>query len=275
MSTPTTTTTATPPTSGSGRMPLAAKIVVFALLPVMLIGTLAAVFGIGILRGVGPVQLSESSPAASSVLIDMENAEIVVVPSTDANVHATLEGTYFGREPQLRAENLGDVTRIEGGCARFGFLGPCSVVLTVSLPADLPLEINGMNGRISIDQITGPISIGTTNGSITVTGASGALELRTNNGAVMVRQSTSTELDVSTTNGNVELELADAPTAATAKTTNGSILLQLPAANVRYNLSTDTVNGNVDTGGVTVDSSSDRRVTLTTTNGSVTVRAIG
>lgn len=265
-------------------MPLGLKLVLFVFLPIFLILVfVTSVFGLGALGGgVGwfggfnatPVSSEQQVEAGSSVFVDIEDAELNFVESDDSQVHVTVDGSYSGKAPEITARTNNGVTEITGGCENRGFFNNCRLEVTVAMPADLPLDVKGVNGRVSIDEIEGPISVETTNGAIEVSGASGDLDLQTNNGAISVQDSSSMRIDVGTTNGRIELELVDAPTSVEAQTTNGSIEVQLPG-DASYDVDADTVNGNVDTDGVSIDSDSERSLRLETTNGSITVEPRG
>lgn len=271
----------TPPTPAREGMPIGLKLVLFMFLPTFLaLVIVASLLGFGALRGFGgfggaPVSSEQQSEAGESVFVDIDDADLTFEPSTDSQVHVTMEGTYSTNEPEISVETVDGVTEITGGCERVMFFSNCRIRVTVEMPADLALDVQGVNGRISIDRITGAISVETTNGGIDVSGASADLELRTNNGEVSVRRSSSTDVVVSTTNGRIELELTDAPTNVDAATINGSIKLQLPVADVSYDLNADTVLGDVETDDIPVDRGSDRTIRLETTNGSIDVEPLG
>lgn len=141
------------------------------------------------------------------------------------------------------------------------------------LPAALPLNVVGQNGRLTATGLTGALTLETTNGAIRTEGSRGDLELQTTNGGIDVRDAGSRRVTATTTNGGVELDFLDPPTSVQARSTNGAITVRLPADRVTYRVDARTTNGEIDSGSVPSDPSSRRSITAATTNGKVTVEA--
>ncbi len=108
--------------------------------------------------------------------VDIDNARLSFDPSTDSEVRVTLEGRYSNTVPELSVATVGGVTEITGGCdSGFTFFTSCDVEVIVSMPASLPLEVEGTHG------------------------------------AVTVRDSASPQVDAASINGRIEMELDEAP----------------------------------------------------------------
>ncbi len=124
----------------------------------------------------------------------------------------------------------------------------------------------------------------TTNGPIAVTGTGGRLEVDTKNGSVSAR-GVSGGVHAETTNGSVTVELASLAAAVDLSTTNGRIDLSIPPQ-AKADLKASCTNGRIEVSDLTLDRTTESRrrlegrlngggtpVDLRTTNGSIRIRA--
>jgi hypothetical protein len=264
------------PAERPGLSPVA-KILLFVGLPLLAILIVVAVIlvTLGLFRA-SPVSENSTADAGSSVSVKVPNADLSFTPSDDDQVHVTMTGRFAGQRPTIQARTSGDETRITGGCPNgWNFLARCEVSVVVSLPDDLDLTVEGMNGRIKAEDLTGNLDLGTTNGRIETSNTSGRVDVHTTNGAIDVRGAQSRDVRVETTNGAVEITFADAPDTVTARSTNGAITIRVPDDGEDYFVRADTTNGNINTDEVPSDRRADREITAQTTNGAVTVERTG
>ncbi|WP_411719917.1 DUF4097 family beta strand repeat-containing protein [Mycetocola sp.] len=255
------------------RLSPAVLVLLFVGIPLLVLALIIAgsVAAVNAFRG-EPVSDSVDADAGSSVLIDAPNASIRLSVSDDDEIHATMRGASSGREPSLEVTTEGGETEIRGGCpGGFFVFNRCRVRIDVALPADLDVTVDGRNGAITADGLTGNLNLSTTNGSIEVEQSSGALMLRSTNGRIQVEDSTSTEVQAQTTNGGVQLSFAEAPDEVTANSTNGAIRVEVPDDGTGYDIQADTTNGRVDTEDVPSDRRADHTITAQTTNGGITI----
>jgi hypothetical protein len=256
-------------TSPSG-LSLLAKLLLFAVLPIVVALALVAVVLSTLFTRGSDVTANERVEARSEVVVDVDNAEVRLLPSADDDVHVRMTGYQWGHDPQLVAGTSGDSTIIEGGC-RGGWFGICRITLTVSLPAELPLVVDSTNGAITVEDLAGPLSLSTNNGAVRVSDSSGEIEASTSNGAVTVEDSASPRVAASTSNGRIELRFDEAPVTVDARTSNGGVSIGVPVDGYEYRVDVETVNGSVDDSAVPVDNDSNRSIFVRTSNGSVTV----
>lgn len=266
----------TPPPTPQSRpaspgLSTAAKLVLFVGLPVLALILIAVTAWVAswVLRG-EPVNERFDLEAGSSVEVTVPNAAMDFAPSDDDQVHVTITGTYSGREPEITAATAGGVTAVRGDCGE-GWFNRCSLRVTVTLPESVPLTVEGRNGRLTAERLTGPLDFETTNGGIEMRRMTGDLDLRTTNGGIRVDGARSGAVSASTTNGGVELTFDRAPDMVDAGSTNGAITIRVPDDDEPYFITADTTNGQVDTDEVPSDRSADRVITAETTNGNVTV----
>ena len=190
---------------------------------------------------------------------------------------ADISGTkYAGNEPALKALKVdivssGDSIRIRTvpPSGRWGNMGASYVV---RVPRRTSLErIQSSNGRISVSGLDATARLETSNGSIEAIDVSGPVNLRTSNGSVRaerirkgleartsngaIRADLGGPMDsgtvrLTTSNGSVELSMAEFKTQdADITTSNGSITVRLPgsvSADVKANTSNSSITNEFD-----------------------------
>ena len=259
--------------AGTGPTPVW-RILLYIFIPIVGLLLLIAVAVFALWGRSGSVDRSADLAPGTSLSVLLPNAQIVLEPSPDDQVHVRMTGSYFGTEPTLSARTEGGVTEVRGGC-RSQFFSRCSVTVAVQLPRALPVTAVGENGRIAASGLTGRITLTTTNGVVETVGAVGRVDLQTTNGDIRVTDTTSKTVAASTTNGSVTLEFVDAPEVVDAGSTNGQITVRVPVDGVTYRVTAQTTNGSVTDDTVPSDSTSRRAITARTTNGAITVEATG
>jgi len=261
------------PPAGKGPTPLW-RTLLYIFIPIVGLLLLIAAFVFALWGRSGPVDRSADLAPGTSLSVVLPNAEIVLEPSTDDQVHVRMTGSYFGTEPTLSARTEGGVTEVRGGC-RSQFFSRCSVTVTVQLPRALPVTAVGENGRITASGLTGRVTLTTTNGAIETAGTVGRADLQTTNGDIRLTDTVSKTVNASTTNGSVTLEFVDAPEVVDAGSTNGQITVRVPVDGVTYRVTAQTTNGTVTDDTVPSDSTSRRAITAQTTNGAISIAATG
>ena len=127
----------------------------------------------------------------------------------------------------------------------FGNDASMSVTYHVHVPRRARLDVESVNGGLTVTGTRGKARMETTNGGIDLTDVQGDLELTTVNGGINVRRS-SGALRAETTNGSIEAELSDFPDGSDLRleTTNGHVALRLPR-DARLSIDAATTNGRV------------------------------
>lgn len=191
-----------------------------------------------------------------------------------AIVNVTIEDTVVG--PELRV-----IARMPSLGAR-----PYGAIFVFSAPESTAAVLSTTNGAIAVTGTAGGVTAGTTNGAINLTSTRGPAELQTTNGAIRLDAHRGA-VDAGTTNGAIRCDLAalDAAEHAILGTTNSDIELFLPA-DVSALIDASNTNGTIrfldfsytwetmptDHHAVARIGSGTSTVTLTTTNGDITVR---
>lgn len=130
----------------------------------------------------------------------------------------------------------------------FGNQANVNVTYKVHVPRRAALDVETVNGGVTLTGTRGRAHLETVNGGITVTDVQGNLDLETVNGGIDVHRAAGA-LKAGTTNGAIEAELGDFPEGSDLRleSTNGGIALRLPR-DARVSVDAGTTNGRVRTG---------------------------
>lgn len=195
-------------------------------------------------------------------VIGSDRNDILIVSKIQAQAESESDAKDIAGKIRI---DVGDDVRAEGPTTRWR--SSWSVSYEIHVPRKMNLDLSATNGGISIENVDGRLEFETTNGGISLTGVAGNVRGSTSNGGVDVELAgdrwSGEGLDVSTTNGGVELAIP---------------------SNYNARLETGTVNGGMDIGfPITIQGRLNRRLTtqlgsggplvrVTTTNGGVTLR---
>jgi len=162
---------------------------------------------------------------------------------------------------------------------------PYGASFFITAPDSIDLSLSTTNGDVAVTGTVGDINASTTNGSVELTGTSGTASVSTTNGRLNVKVH-SGPLYGGTTNGAIDCDLAALGAAENVglATTNGTVTLLLPA-DVSALIDITNTNGLITIYDFTViyESQTEHHlhgrigsgassITITTTNGAVTVR---
>lgn len=113
--------------------------------------------------------------------------------------------------------------------------------LTVSVPRGASVEVEVVNGPLTVQDVSGAVSLETVNGSITYSGASTSVEAEAVNGTVDVRAPRSNETRAGSVNGDVIVRVAGG--VVEAETVSGDI-------DVRTDVPVEAVDAETVSGGI-------------------------
>ena len=141
----------------------------------------------------------------------------------------------------------------------------------ITVPAQVNLTAESVNGEVRAQDISGRADLETTNGRVEVINASGSVNAETTNGAIEVSLTKVTPgetMRFATTNGRIEADFPpDFAADISASTTNGHVDCDFPMT-VQGRIRRTSLEGRIGSG----NSSSMGRVTFRTTNGSIAIR---
>jgi DUF4097 and DUF4098 domain-containing protein YvlB len=165
--------------------------------------------------------------------------------------------------------------RSDGGFFDWLFSGGSGTSIEVkywiTVPAEVNLSAESVNGEVRAQDISGRTQLETTNGRVEVINASGSVNAETTNGAIEVALTKVTPgetMRFETTNGRIEADFPpDFAADISASTTNGHVDCDFPMT-VQGRIRRTSLEGRIGSG----SSSAMGRVTLRTTNGSIAIR---
>lgn len=145
-----------------------------------------------------------------------------------------------------------------------------SISYELTVPSEIDLMLDTVNGNIEVGEIRGEVIARTTNGGIEVDRVEGSVSAKTTNGGIEVELASfdeSSDLEFTTTNGSIHVALPkDIKGAFEARTTNGHIETDFPIT-VRGKFSNKSVKGDLNGGGNAL-------IRLKTTNGSIFLKEV-
>jgi hypothetical protein len=224
---------------------------------------------------------------------DTKNGDVTVTAATDTTITVGVLKSAYGRDKadaEKAITNVAFSDAIVGGELTLkadmpSGPRPYGASFTITARESTDLALSTTNGDVNVSNTVGDINAGTTNGDVELTGTTGTADISTTNGKLNV-QVHSGAVEGTTTNGAVDCDLAAlGPTETVGlATTNGDATLLLPADvsalidasntsgfitiydfTVIYEEQTAThVRGRIGSGASSV--------TITTTNGDITVR---
>lgn len=219
---------------------------------------------------------SGSIPSGRRILIKNINGPIEVERSTSGRVEVTAEKRWRRGNPEdvrIEQRKIGDEVLIcalwteDSRCEESGIQTPrnsrwnerndVSVHFLVRVPEGVRVDVNTVNGGLTVSGVTTDVRASTVNGSIEARSAGGPVRAKTVNGSIRVSMGSMGSAD------DLEYE-----------SVNGSITLELPS-NFGAQLELSTVNGRVSTDfPITVSGTlSPRRLRGTIGSGSTRLRA--
>jgi DUF4097 and DUF4098 domain-containing protein YvlB len=142
-----------------------------------------------------------------------------------------------------------------------------SVTYDVTVPRNMNVAVDNVNGGIHVTDVSGELELDTTNGGIEVVRCAGTVDASTTNGGIRAELLTVTPgktMRFDTTNGGITLIVPPALAAeVNAATTNGSVRSDLPLTTSKF--SRTSLRGSLNGGGP--------EIRLRTTNGGITIRS--
>ncbi len=202
-------------------------------------------------------------------------AEKIVRAGREAEARKLMEATEIIVRQGANSVEVDTRTPRTGGGDNFwswmfgGESGNVTVNYVITVPMDIHLKVRSVNGKIEARQISGHAELETTNGGVEVDEAVGSVSAETTNGRIQVslaKVADNESMYFETTNGSVVAAFPQNFSATiSARTTNGAINCDFPVA-VAGRMGRNELEGKIGNSG--------GRVTLRTTNGSISIRQL-
>jgi putative adhesin len=226
------------------------------------------------LLGRDTARSSASYGGIRSVDLDLGFESVTVVGKADATrVSMRRSYTWSVERPEVDHRVDGDVLRMSSSCSWSLGLG-CSGSVRLEVPAGTVLRMHTSDGDLSVRAVTGDLDIATSDGDVELADVGGTVRLRTRDGSVDADGLSSAAVDARTSDGDLRLGFATAPTDVRTVSRDGSITVLVPRDDDPWRVSGTTRDGsrNVD---VATDPAAGRRISARTSDGSVDVRYAG
>jgi hypothetical protein len=259
-----------PPTRpGPGRLPLRILAVGLALTLV--------VYGAFVLASLLARETRTSSATFDGVAVvelDTGFESVDVVADRDATrVDLTRRWTWSIKAPSVSARKVGDRLVVSSSCPWTPGL-PCTGRVTLTVPQDVAVRGGASDGHLTVAGVTGPVDLSTADGGLELRDVTGRLRLSSKDGSIDGVGISSTDVVADTADGHVRLDFAVAPQTVRAETSDGSVEVLVPDDGTAYRVAVDVSDGSQQVR-VPTDPKGTRRISVHTSDGSVTVGTTG
>jgi DUF4097 and DUF4098 domain-containing protein YvlB len=123
---------------------------------------------------------------------------------------------------------------------------------------------------VSVDGISGALNLHSSDGDVSVSNDSGSLQLSSDDGNVQGTDLSSMAVVASSTDGDVNLRFTTPPRSVSGTSSDGNVEVGLPRGPAPYLVSASSADGNRSVN-VHTDSTSDRRISVASNDGDVSV----
>lgn len=125
------------------------------------------------------------------------------------------------------------------------------------------------DGDVSVANVAGAVRAEVTNGDLALASLNGPLRIRTAEGDLTGADLTSSDAEIESGTGNVDLEFAETPERIEIDIGAGNLTLVVPSGT--YRLDESRGAGSIDTEGITEDPEAPNRITIRSGEGNVTI----
>lgn len=220
---------------------------------------------------------AESTDSAGAPATGASGSRLVITTDTGLRLRPT-DGHRVTVDDRVEAawSHRGRTWTLDLSCRDQGRRSAtCPRMPYVKVPDGMNVTVSARNAGVDAAGIDAALDLTTVNGDVTVTRSgrdNAAVRLSTRNGSVRATALAAHRLHAATTNGDVVLACATAPSTVTATTANGSVDVTVPHGAPAYRVTADTDNGRATTAVPTRDDSQGRDMTLITVNGDIDAR---
>jgi hypothetical protein len=205
--------------------------------------------------------------------VDIETGSAVVEAWSRIGASVTSTVTEGISSPSNAEDLTAGTLRISSSC-RANYVGNdyCNLNVTIRVPATTKINVEAENGNITARGAVNSLNLDSGQGDVTVVGGRGRLELHSGQGEVNASDLTSSLVTATSSQGDVHIVFAAAPSDVLATSAQGNVTVLLPRGPDAYRVVARSDQGGVSTGSVHIDSTSRRVVTAISGQGDVSVR---
>lgn len=208
------------------------------------------------------------TPATSRLVVDADG-DVTIDPSPDGRVHVHTVVRHGLGGPEIVQEATAAGVRLDADCRAFPAVH-CDIRHEVQVPPAFEVVVDGAEGDVVANGLTGVLRIERSSGDITAIQHAGPLDLRTRTGEIRGDSLSTGVVRAESDTGDVRLELVAPPQSVDVTTDNGEVDLAVPAGTAyRVEAHTETGEQRVL---VPLDATSPRSLRVDADTGDVTVR---
>ncbi|MGK4583393.1 DUF4097 family beta strand repeat-containing protein [Kitasatospora sp. HPMI-4] len=216
----------------------------------------------------------QSSNPIRTVEVSSGSAQVLVEAGAPDRVTVKEDLGWVVSRPSVSTQVVGSTLRVAVSCG-----GPipvigCSVALDIQVPTETEVHTQNSSGGTLICGVSGEIRARTTSGRLQLEGVSGPVWAKSTSGNITARELGAPVVDAASSSGQVDLGFALPPGSVTATTVSGAVVVAVPGKNTRYRVGGHTLSHSWSVDPDMEDSSSDRRIDITTMSGPVTVTSV-
>ncbi|HEY5050687.1 MAG TPA: DUF4097 family beta strand repeat-containing protein [Acidothermaceae bacterium] len=196
--------------------------------------------------------------------------DVTVEVGSDANVGVTYSERYQLKRPTVTSSESASGLQLTATCPGWHFGSNCAVNYVLTVPVTAALNIRSGDGDIHLSGTSAAATLDSGAGGIEFDNVTGNVAAQSGDGDISGSQVGSTNVQVSTGAGDVNIDWSVAPTTVVATSGDGGIHLVLPQSSGPYRTSTHAGNGSVHVSSL-VDSTAAASITATTGTGDISI----
>ncbi len=261
----------TTPRSGSPRVRRAWRIGGTVVTVVVLTWGLVQVVGV-LGRSTAAVDVELEAAGIEELLVEVASGSIEIRGTDDELVRVRGEVTSGLTSTRHREQRVGGRFVVSSECVGGPLSTFCAVDHVIEVPRAMPVVVRSSETSVRLEGLTGRVDVETRNDAVTGDELSGSeVRIETRNAPVELRSTRSPVVSVRTSNDAVTTTFGEPVEDLDIDTSNGEVEVVLPDTPDPYVVRLDTSNG-AQVVSVRTDPTSPRRVDVRTSNDDVTVR---
>ena len=226
----------------------------------------------GCQSGTDPRQHDTTSYSVSghvrTLVVSTHVGDVQIAGGAAVAISITQHVAFHGAAPTISRRLAAGTLSLSSHCAPDS---ACSVSYDITVPRATAVRVTDDVGAVRLSALTGHVTVTVDAGRVDLSALSGPLEATTRAGSITGQQLSSAHASLLVTAGAIDLTFSAPPTAFTATTGIGAVILRVPNT-VPYRVAASATVGHIGIS-VTQDTAAARTITISTKVGSITVSA--
>jgi hypothetical protein len=201
-----------------------------------------------------------------TLVVTAHLGDVVVTGGPSAAVSVTQHVDFQGHAPTISHQLLAGTLSLTSHCPPGEF---CSVGYDITVPRATAVRITDEVGTVRLGSLAGQVTVTVDAGQIDLRSLSGPVEAVTRAGSIVGQNISSPRADLRVSTGGIDVFFSSPPTAISAITDLGAVILHVPNT-VAYDVATNAGVGHIGVS-VTQNTAAPRTITTRTDVGSITI----